>query len=96
MLAATPAQARDPLLLLQTLLPDEAGTVSLLIDRDRVLLVRGKQAKGAAQMVEVTLTAQPPVTVEIRCVDQAAARQLIDALRLGGPATLDVSGRCRL
>lgn len=96
MLAATPAQARDPLLLLQTLLPDEAGTASLLIDRDRVLLVRGQQARGATQTVEVTLTAQPPATVEIRCIDQAAARQLIDALRLGGPATLDVSGRCRL
>lgn len=96
MLAAAPAQARDLLLLQQTLLPDETGTASLLIDRDRILLVRGKKAKGAAQLVEVILTAQPLLTVELRCVDQAAARQLIDALRLGGPATLDVSGRCQL
>lgn len=96
MLAATPAQARDLLLLQQTLLPDEAGTASLLIDRDRILLVRGKKAKGTAQLVEVILTAQPPLTVELHCVDQAAARQLIDALRLGGPVTLDVSGRCQL
>ena len=43
-----------------------------------------------------SLDAQPPVTLSLRCIDQAAARQLVDALRPGGPALLDVTGRCRL
>ena len=46
MLAAGPAEAQDPLLLQQALLPDEVGTASMLVDRDRVLLVRAKKAKG--------------------------------------------------
>ena len=96
MLTAAPAQARDPLLLQQALLPDEAGTAFMMIDRDQVMLVRGKKTKGIAQVVDVLLNAEPPLTLELRCIDQAAASQVIEALRRGGPATLDVSGRCRL
>lgn len=96
MLIAAPAQARDPLLLRQALLPDEAGVAFMLIDRDQVMLVRGTKAKGIAQVVEVLMAAEPTLTLELRCIDQAAASQVMEALRPGGPATLDVSGRCRL
>ena len=94
--AAVPARAQDAILLQQSLQPDESGLASVLIDRHRLLLVRTKKEKGAQHVVEVTLDAQPPVTLSLRCIDQAAARQLVDALRPGGPALLDVTGRCRL
>lgn len=94
--AAVPAWAQDAILLQQGLRPDEAGLASVLIDRHRLLLVRTKKEKGVQHVVEVTLEAQPPVTLSLRCIDQASARQLVDALRPGGPALLDLTGRCRL
>jgi hypothetical protein len=96
LLVATAARAQDTILLQQTLLPDESGIAFVLIDRTRLLVVRVKKEKGTAHVVEVTLAAEPPFTFSLRCVDQAAARQVVDALRAGGPAMLDVSGRCRL
>ena len=95
-LAVAPAQAQDAVLLQQSLQPDEAGLASVLIDRHRLLLVRMKKEKGVQHVIEVVLDAQPPVTLSLRCIDQAAARQLVDALRPGGPAILDITGRCRL
>jgi hypothetical protein len=90
------ARAADILLLQQTVPPDQPGTAFLLIDRDRLLLARAKKEKGSEHTVEVTLAGEPPLTLTLRCIDQAAARQLLDALRANGPAQLDVTARCRL
>ena len=86
--------AADMLMLQQTVLPDEAASVALLIDRDRVAAVRLRQGKKPAYAVEITLAAEPNLVLTISCQDVAGARQVLDALRSRGPATLDVSGRC--
>jgi hypothetical protein len=92
-LTATPAAA-DMLMLQQTVLPDEAASVALLVDRERVAVVRLRQGTKPAYLVEITLAAQPNLVVTVNCQDVAGARQVLDALRSRGPATLDVSGRC--
>lgn len=92
-LAAVPAAA-DMLMLQQTVLPDEAASVALLIDRDRVAAARLRQGKNPAYAVEITLAAEPNLVLTVSCQDVAGARQVLDALRSRGPATLDVSGRC--
>jgi hypothetical protein len=94
--ASPPARA-DTLLLQQAVPADQAGTAFLLIDRARLVLVRARKEKGLEHTLEVTLTGEPaPVTVSLRCVDQAATRQVLDALRTPGLPLLDVTARCRL
>ena len=85
----------EMLMLLQNLPVDQAGTRSLLLDRTRIVLVRARQEKGQGAAVEVVLATQPPMTTLLRCVDRAAADQLVDFLRAGGPGILDVTARCR-
>lgn len=92
-LAAAPAAA-DMLMLQQTVLPDEAASVALLVDRERVAVVRLRQGTKPAYAVEITLAAEPNLVLTVSCQDVAGARQVLDALRSRGPATLDVSGRC--
>jgi hypothetical protein len=89
------AHAAD-MVLLQNVVPDQAGIAFLMIDRERLVTVRARKEKGFEHVVEITLVAEPVVTLSLRCVDQAATRQVLDALRPRGAPTLDVSGRCRL
>lgn len=95
-LALVALPAHGELLLLQQSVPaDQAGVTTLAIDRARIALVRARQEKGLAQIVEVTLATEPATTVTLRCVDPAAASQLLDALRGAGPQVLDMTARCR-
>lgn len=88
--------ARAELLLLQQAVPaDGTGIASLAIDRARIALVRVRQEKGPAQLVEITLATEPVTTLTLRCIDPAAAGQLLDMLRGAGPAVLDITARCR-
>jgi hypothetical protein len=89
-----PAQA-DTLLLQQAVPADQAGNAFLLIDRARLVLVQARKEKGLEHTLEITLTGEPPIEVSLRCVDQAAARQMLDALRTPGLPLLDVTARCR-
>jgi hypothetical protein len=90
------ARAADMLLLQQIVQPDQSGTAFLQIDRARLVLARAKKQKGFEHTVELTLAGEPPLSVMVRCIDQAATRQLLEALRPGGPPQLDVTARCRL
>jgi hypothetical protein len=94
--ASSASHAADPVVLQQAVLPDQTGLAYLAVDRDRVLFVEVRKEKGFEHTLEVALAAEPVVRLKLRCVDQAAARQVLDALRPGGAAVLDVSGRCRL
>lgn len=95
LLALFALPARGELLLQQSVPADQAGVTKLAIDRARIVLVRVRQEKGPAQIVEVTLATEPVTTLTLRCVDPAAASQLLDALRGAGPPVLDVTARCR-
>jgi hypothetical protein len=90
------AHAADMVLLQQNVVPDQAGIAFLMIDRERLVAARARKEKGFEHVLEITLMAEPVVTLSLRCVDQAATRQVLDALRPRGAPTLDVSGRCRL
>jgi hypothetical protein len=94
--ATSPSRAADTVVLQQSVLPDQTGLAYLMVNRDRVLFVEVRRAEGFEHTLEITLAAEPVVRLSLRCVDQAAARQVLDALRPGGAAVLDVSGRCRL
>ncbi len=87
--------AADILMLQQTVRPDEAATVALVVDRDRLLTARIRQGTKPPYKVEMTLVGEPNLTLTVHCQDLAGARQLLDTLRTRGTATLDVSGRCR-
>ena len=94
--ATSPSRAADTVVLQQSVLPDQTGLAYLMVDRDRVLFVEVRKAEGFEHTLEITVAAEPVVRLSPRCVDQAAARQVLDALRPGGAAVLDVSRRCRL
>ena len=89
------AHASDMLLLQQTVQADEAAPVLLQIDRERVAVAEARKDQQKTYRVEVTLIGQPAIVLTVRCQDQGGARQLLDALRPGAMASLDVSGRCR-
>ena len=94
-LAAACANAGDPLMLQQTELPEEAGRVQLLLDRERVVMAELRKQAKPPYLVQITLEGQPPIVVSVRCLELGDARQVMDALRPRGVANLDVSGRCR-
>ncbi len=89
-----PAAAADLLLLQQTVLPDEAASVVMVLDRERVALAVLRQSAKRGYVVEVTLAGDPNLVVTVNCQDVAGGRQVLDALRGRGVATLDISGRC--
>jgi hypothetical protein len=89
------ARAGDVLLLQQALEPDRPGTAYVQLDRDRVVLVRALKQRDLEHTVEITLAGEPPSAVTVHCIDPAATRQLLDALRPGGPPILDVTARCK-
>jgi hypothetical protein len=94
--AAPPSHAADPVVFQQNVLPDQTGVAYLMVNRDELLFAQVTKGEGYEHMVEVALAAEPVTRLKLRCFDQAAARQVLDALRPGGAAVLDVSGRCRL
>ncbi|MFO1036021.1 MAG: hypothetical protein U1E45_04180 [Geminicoccaceae bacterium] len=97
LLALLPVPALAAGLLLQQAVPaNGAGTAYLMLERDRLITVRARKEKSGAYAIEITLAADPPIVQTIRCTDPAATRQIIDALRVGGEAVLDVTGRCEL
>ncbi len=91
---ALPCAAADTLMLQQTARPNEAATLALVVDRDRLASARLRQAAKPPYVVELTLATQPVTSLAVRCQDLAGAGQVLDAVRSRGPATLDVSGRC--
>lgn len=95
--AAAPGWAMaDTLLLQQTVPANVAGTPFLLVDRSRISHVRVEKDTSLTHRVTIRLATEPPVEVQLTCNDEAITRQLLEALRRGGVATLDVTGRCRL
>lgn len=94
--ALAPLAHADTLVLEQIVPADAGGTAFLLIDRDRLALARVVKEKGTAHAVELTLATEPTITLSLHCSDQAAARQVLDALRAPGVRSLDVTSRCRL
>lgn len=94
-MAATPVLA-DTLLLQQNIPGNTAGTPFLLIDRTRISQVMVRKDTGLTHQVTIRLATEPPVEIALSCNDEAITRQLLEALRRGAAATLDVTGRCRL
>lgn len=96
-LAATRASAADMLVLQARTEGEGKGAVLVMLDRERVSLVRVAPRGGTEYRIEVTQDPEDDPAVEIRCADLAAARQVLEALRPGaGPAELDLTGRCRI
>jgi hypothetical protein len=92
-----PAAAQGDMLLLQQNVPGNvAGTPFLLIDRGRISHVTVRKDESLAHKVTIRLATEPPVELSLTCNDEAITRQLMDALRRGGVATLDITGRCKL
>jgi hypothetical protein len=92
---AATAQA-DTLLLQQNLPGDVDGTPFLLVDRSRISHVTVTKETSLAHRLTIRLATEPPVEISLTCSDEAITRQVLDALRRGGVATLDITGRCRL
>jgi hypothetical protein len=93
--AAATAQA-DTLLLQQNLPGDVGGTPFLLVDRSRISHVTVTKETSLVHRLTIRLATEPPVEIGLTCNDEAITRQVLDALRRGGVATLDITGRCRL
>jgi hypothetical protein len=92
-----PAVAQGDMLLLQQNVPGNvAGTPFLLIDRGRISHVTVRKDESLVHKVTIRLATEPPVELSLSCNDEAITRQLMDALRRGGVATLDITGRCKL
>lgn len=91
------ATAMADQLLLQQILPvDQAGRAFLLVDRLRIGHVVATKESGQAHRITIHLATEPPVEIAFTCNDQAITTQVLQALRPGAIATLDVTGRCRL
>jgi hypothetical protein len=86
----------DTVLLQQNVPGNVAGTPFLLVDRGRVSHVTVTKDASLEHRVTIRLATEPPVELRLTCNDEAITRQVLDALRLGGVATLDITGRCRL
>jgi hypothetical protein len=95
---AQPAGAADMLLLQQRLEGEKDAAAFVMLDRERISLVRVTRRSGFEHRVEVTLDPEDDPQLELRCADLAAARQVLEALRPGaaGPVEIDLTGRCRI
>lgn len=96
LLAAPTVGRADTLLLQQNIPGDVAGTPFLLVDRGRISHVTVTKDTGLSHRVTLKLATEPPIELSLTCNDEAITRQVLDALRFGGVATLDITGRCRL
>jgi hypothetical protein len=95
---AQPAGAADMLLLQQRLEGEKDAAAFVMLDRERISLVRVTRRSGFGHRVEVILGPEGDPQLELRCADLAAARQVLEALRPGaaGPVEIDLTGRCRI
>jgi hypothetical protein len=96
LLAGQATAQADTLLLQQNLPGDVAGTPFLLVDRSRISQVTVTKDTSLVHRLTIRLATEPPVEIGLSCNDEAITRQVLDALRRGGVATLDITGRCRL
>ena len=94
--AGASSASADTLLLQQNLPGDVAGTPFVLVDRSRISQVTVSKDTSLSHRVTIRLATEPPVEISLTCNDEAITRQVLDALRRGGVATLDITGRCRL
>lgn len=94
LLTVTPGETAELILLQRNIAPDVSGTTFLMLDRNRILLVRVRKEEGLEHQIEIGLAAEPTITIKLRCIDPAVTRQVLDALRTGGPPVLDVTARC--
>lgn len=92
----TAAVRADTLLLQQVLPAGTAGAPFLLLDRTRISHVAVSKDTGQEHRLTVHLATEPPAELSFTCNDEAITRQVLDSLRRGAAATLDVTGRCRL
>lgn len=90
------AAAADQLLLHQSLPVDEAGRSFVLVDRSRISHATAAKEGSQAHRITIRLATEPPVELVLTCNDAAITRQVLEALRQGATATLDLTGRCRL
>jgi hypothetical protein len=75
----------------------QKGTAFLALDRERIVAVHARQRDDFAQTVEVLMDAQEGERFEFRCKDAAAARGLVEVLRLREPgASTNLTGSCLL
>lgn len=96
-LVGSTAAARADTVLLQQMIPgDAAGTPFLLIERSRISHVTVTKDQSLVHRLTIRLATDPPVEIGLSCNDEAGTRQVLEALRRGGVATLDITGRCRL
>jgi hypothetical protein len=96
LLAAPATAAADTLLLQQNVPGNTAGTPFLLLDRGWISHVTVQKDTSLTHRVTIRIATEPPVELALTCNDEAITRQLLEALRRGATATLDVTGRCRL
>lgn len=94
-LAPAARAAPDTVLLQQAVEPTKAGGVLMQIDRNRIATVVVDKTVGAEHVVSITMDRDQKPRFVLRCVDLAAARSVLDALRQDGPPILDLTGRCR-
>lgn len=87
--------APDPVQLQQVVEPNRAGGVLLQIDRNRIATVVVDKTAGQEHVVSITMDRDQKPRFVLRCVDLAAARLVLEALRVDGPPSLDLTGRCR-
>lgn len=87
--------APDPVLFQQSVEPTKAGGVLIQIDRNRIASVVVDKSVGAEHVVSITMDRDQKPRFVLRCVDLASARLVLEALRVDGPANVDVTGRCR-
>ena len=87
--------APDTVLLQQTLEPNRAGGALILIDRNRIATVTVDKAQGPEHAVSITMDRDQKPRFVLRCVDIAAARLVLEALKNGGGPQLELTGRCR-
>ncbi|MDW8371057.1 MAG: hypothetical protein RMK81_12350 [Geminicoccaceae bacterium] len=89
------AAAPDPVQIQQVVEPTRAGGVLLQIDRNRIATVVIDKSQGQEHIVSITMDRDQKPRFVLRCIDLAAARLVLDALRADGVPVLDVTGRCR-
>ncbi|MCS6877284.1 MAG: hypothetical protein N2038_03605 [Geminicoccaceae bacterium] len=87
--------APDPVQLQQVVEPNRPGGVLLQIDRNRIATVVVDKTAGQEHVVSITMDRDQKPRFVLRCVDLAAARLVLEALRVDGPPNVDLTGRCR-
>ena len=94
-LVSNGADAADSVLLQQTVQAEQAGRPWMMVDRAAVTSVVVEKGQDLGHRVSITFHPESRPRFIIQCNDPASSREVLDALRPGGPAFLDVTARCR-